>query len=75
MNYLKERRLATGLTQDQVAQLADISTSLYCKFEQNKRSTAGMSLKTALLLKEILNLDLYLLLDSSTRTISSISPY
>lgn len=73
MTYLKQVRILAGKTQQQVAEECGISLSLYQKFEQQKRSAAMMSLKTALKMKESIGCDLNYL--AAEGTISTTSPY
>lgn len=60
-NKIKEKRKSRGLTQEQLAELCDLSVSYIAHIE---RGTKSLSLETAVKLCNILNVSLdYLLLD------------
>ena len=46
-NFIKEKRLARGLSQGEVAKLLDISQAAYCRYENGQRDP-GLNMVKAL---------------------------
>lgn len=76
---LREARIATGLTQQQVADLMGVTNSTYCGYETGKRQPDVKKLKQlsfvlSISVDKLLDTDCYLHHEATSSTSSTITP-